>query len=77
MTHDNSVAHLGPIFEVNRAGPSRKLGTLNTGNWKDDFDFVKDLGSTTLNIIKETVSSKKDLDWTEEENVRRTHGSTA
>ena len=40
---------------------------LNTGNWQDDFDFVKELGSTTLNIIKETVSSKKDLDWTEEE----------
>ena len=37
------------------------------GNWEDDFDFVKELGSTTLNIIKETVSNKKDLDWTEEE----------
>ena len=40
---------------------------LNTGNWEDDFDFVKELGSTTLNIIKETVTNKKDLDWTEEE----------
>ena len=40
---------------------------LNTGNWQDDFDFVKELGSTTLNIIKETVSEKKDLDWTDEE----------
>ena len=40
---------------------------MNTGNWEEDFNFVKELGSTTLNIIKETVSNKKDLDWTEEE----------
>ena len=35
--------------------------------FRSDFDFVKELGSTTLNIIKETVSEKKDLNWTEEE----------
>ncbi len=36
-------------------------------NCDEYFYLVKELGSTTLNIIKETVSSKKDLDWTEEE----------
>ena len=40
---------------------------LNTGEWEKDFSFVQDLGKSTLKIIENIISKKKNLDWNDEE----------
>tara|TARA_B100001029_G_scaffold54091_1_gene43495 strand:- start:8342 stop:9160 length:819 start_codon:yes stop_codon:yes gene_type:complete len=40
---------------------------LNTGDWDNDFSFVQTLGLSTLNVIKDIVTNKKDLNWTNKE----------
>ena len=44
---------------------------LNTGKWEEDFNFVKEVGLETLNIITEIVTAKKDLSWTREEKEKQ------
>ena len=40
---------------------------LNTGNWEEDFKFVKEVGKKTLEAITSIVKAHKDKDWSEEE----------
>ena len=40
---------------------------LNTGEWEKDFSFIQDLGKSTLKIIENIISKKKNLDWNDEE----------
>jgi coproporphyrinogen III oxidase len=44
---------------------------LNTGDWEQDFNFVKDVGLETLKIISKVVSDKKDLPWNEDEKEKQ------
>ena len=40
---------------------------LNTKNWVEDFEFVKEVGVYFKNFVKKTLLKLKDLEWTEEE----------
>ena len=40
---------------------------LNTGQWDNDFSFVKDVGTKTLEAISQIVKKHKDQGWTLEE----------
>ena len=40
---------------------------LNTNNWVEDFEFVKEVGVYFKNFVKKTLLKLKDLEWTEEE----------
>ena len=57
LPHRNEPRGVGGIF----------FDHLNTGDWDKDFNFVKEVGGQTLEIINQVVKNKKDLDWTDEE----------
>ena len=40
---------------------------LNTGNWQEDFEFVKDVGIHSLQAITDIVRKHKDTPWTDTE----------
>ena len=40
---------------------------INSNDWERDFDFIKQVGKSTHQVITQIVESKKDLSWTEEE----------
>ena len=57
LPHRNEPRGVGGIF----------FDHLNTGDWDKDFNFVKEVGGQTLEIINQVVKNKKDLDWTDKE----------
>ena len=57
LPHRNEPRGVGGIF----------FDHLNTGDWDKDFNFIKEVGGQTLEIINQVVKNKKDLDWTDEE----------
>ena len=57
LPHRNEPRGVGGIF----------FDHLNTGDWDKDFNFVKEVGGQTLEIINQVVKNKKNLDWTDEE----------
>ena len=61
LPHRKEARGIGGIF----------FDHLNTGDWKKDFNFVKDVGLETLKIISEIVSNKKDLNWSKEEKEKQ------
>ena len=40
---------------------------INSNDWERDFDFIKQVGKSTHQVITQIVESKKDHSWTEEE----------
>ena len=40
---------------------------INSNDWERDFDFIKQVGKSTHQVVTQIVESKKDLSWTEEE----------
>ena len=61
LPHRKEARGIGGIF----------FDHLNTGDWKKDFNFVKDVGLETLKIISEIVSNKKDLTWSKEDKEKQ------
>ncbi len=57
LPHRNETRGLGGIFYDN----------LNSGNWKNDFKFTKNVGNNFIEIYKEIVKKSINTPWTEKD----------
>ena len=57
LPHRNETRGLGGIFYDN----------LNSGNWKNDFNFTKNVGVTFIETYKEIVKKSIKTPWTEKD----------
>jgi len=57
LKHRNEPRGVGGIF----------YDSLNTGNWKNDFTFTQNVGTTFLDIYSAIVRRHKDKTWTAEQ----------
>ena len=57
LKHRNETRGAGGIF----------FDYLNTNNWQNDFNFIKDIGKCFLKIYPEIVKNKTYKKWTNED----------